>query len=282
MKSSTAKVQRVLVVEDSNEERQLAVAAFQDAGYQVLCAADGIDAIRLAFAEEPDAIVTNVGMPEINGYLVCRFLREARQFKETPIVILTALREHLDRFWGKQCGADRYLVKKQGDYSPVVGAVRKLLARRPPTPKPPPLTLDPTLRADTLEKLTAPFRERVLDLLNDLLREETLREKIATLGTRTQDLEDFFDASLGFVAQVVHFDVAAVFFHFKDDPLILATRGAWPSQYENGLLQHLLAGLDANPSGSRQGRTLRRFVFGKLDSKPRVGEPKRWLSHLRV
>ncbi|WP_353618953.1 response regulator transcription factor [Microbacterium sp. ASV49] len=100
---------RVLVVDDDEAvRRSLAVALGRD-GYDVQLAASGDEALALAAAEQPDAIVLDVAMPEPNGLEVCRRLRAGGD--RTPILMLTARDLIDDRVAGLDAGADDYLVK---------------------------------------------------------------------------------------------------------------------------------------------------------------------------
>ncbi len=72
---------------------------------------DGIEAIKKAYTEKPDLVILDIEMPKINGYQVCRLLKDDEYTRQIPIIMLTGKERQSDMFWGIQTGADAYLVK---------------------------------------------------------------------------------------------------------------------------------------------------------------------------
>jgi DNA-binding response OmpR family regulator len=101
----------ILIVDDSDNIRSVLQMNFEWLGYQVSCARDGEEALRILAHEPPDLIILDVMMPRRNGYQVCRSLKMDPRLKEIPVIFLTAKDQKEDRFWGKDCGADEYLTK---------------------------------------------------------------------------------------------------------------------------------------------------------------------------
>jgi DNA-binding response OmpR family regulator len=99
---------RILVVDD--EPRYVRAIQFnlEASGYEVLTAREGRTAIELAVSEEPDLILLDIKMPGMDGYEVCRRIRE---FSAVPIIMLTALAEDADKVKGLDIGADDYVTK---------------------------------------------------------------------------------------------------------------------------------------------------------------------------
>lgn len=103
-------ITKILVVEDSPTARRHTVDILVDAGYDVVSASDGKEAIELAGQYQPDVVVLDIVLPKKNGYQVCRTLRnDPRQ--ETKILLLTAKDQESDRIWGERQGADGWLSK---------------------------------------------------------------------------------------------------------------------------------------------------------------------------
>ncbi len=99
---------KILVVDD--EELLVKGIRFnlQNEGYEVLTGFSGMDALQLARAENPDLIVLDVMMPEMDGLTACSKIRE---FSDVPIILLTAKAEDMDKLMGFEHGADDYLTK---------------------------------------------------------------------------------------------------------------------------------------------------------------------------
>jgi CheY-like chemotaxis protein len=102
---------RILIVDDSDNIRNVLQMNFEWLGYEVTCAGDGEEALRRIPEERPDLIVLDVMMPRLNGYQVCRTLKSNPELRDIPVVFLSAKNQQGDRFWGKDCGADAYLTK---------------------------------------------------------------------------------------------------------------------------------------------------------------------------
>lgn len=98
----------VLVVDDEPGMVRLLTLYLHRAGYSVLAAGSGAEALETLEAHGPDLVVLDIGLPDIDGYSVCRQIRER---DDTPIVMLTARGEPRDRVTGLQAGADDYVSK---------------------------------------------------------------------------------------------------------------------------------------------------------------------------
>lgn len=83
----------VLIVDDSDDNRAAATAALAGHGYQILLASGGTDALRIFEAEEPDCVLLDVRMPDLDGFEVCARIRALPNGHETPILFLTGLRD---------------------------------------------------------------------------------------------------------------------------------------------------------------------------------------------
>ena len=109
---------RILVVDDEPAVTDLLAYNLQKAGYEILLAADGREALRLARQSSPDLILLDLMLPEVDGLDVCR---ELRRTSEVPVIMLTARGEEIDRVVGLELGADDYVSKPF--------SMRELLAR---------------------------------------------------------------------------------------------------------------------------------------------------------
>ena len=80
-------------------------------GYEVTTAPDGKAALEKIPGEMPDLVLLDIMMPAMNGYQVCRELKENEDTSSIPILMLTAKSQESDKFWGKEAGADAYITK---------------------------------------------------------------------------------------------------------------------------------------------------------------------------
>ncbi|WP_425051083.1 response regulator transcription factor [Psychromarinibacter sp. S121] len=126
---------KILVVDDDPRLREIVSISLERGGYGVVAAADGQSALTHTAREQPALVVLDVGLPDMDGFEVCRAIRTR---SDVPILFLTALDDEVDRILGLELGADDYVTKP---FSP-----RELLAR---------------IRA-ILKRTAGPSRNRVL------------------------------------------------------------------------------------------------------------------------
>ncbi len=98
----------ILIVEDEASLQETLAYNLKRSGYQVLTASDGQAALQVARRHKPDLVVLDVMLPIIDGFEVCRILRQETNI---PIIMLTAREEEIDRVIGLEMGADDYLTK---------------------------------------------------------------------------------------------------------------------------------------------------------------------------
>ena len=106
-----AKVVTVLVVEDAPSEMALMRHYLNEVGYSVIGAPTGKEGLDKAIAQQPDVIVTDVVMPGISGFELCRKLKRTPETSNVPIVMCSSKKQTIDRLWGMRQGAKVYLTK---------------------------------------------------------------------------------------------------------------------------------------------------------------------------
>ncbi|MEX0743989.1 MAG: GAF domain-containing protein, partial [Phycisphaeraceae bacterium] len=107
----------ILVAEDSATQREQLQHLLQEHGYSVSAAANGRQALEAARRRKPTLIITDIVMPELDGYGLCKALKSDESLKEVPVVLLTTLSDARDVILGLECGADNFIRKPyQGDY----------------------------------------------------------------------------------------------------------------------------------------------------------------------
>jgi DNA-binding response OmpR family regulator len=117
--------ERILIVDDSRPFRQSLLRFLEMEGFEVIEAEDGFEGLRQYAASQPDLIVMDVNMPQMDGFEAVRRLRE---FSIVPILILSARNAEMDRVLGLSVGADSYLAKPFSA-SELLARVQALLRR---------------------------------------------------------------------------------------------------------------------------------------------------------
>lgn len=119
---------KILVVDDEAVLVETIAYNLEQAGYQVITASDGASALEAAKRENPDVIILDVMLPEVDGLEVCRQLRKETSTSTTPIMMLTARGDEIDKVVGLEVGADDYVTKPFGRRE-LLARVRALLRR---------------------------------------------------------------------------------------------------------------------------------------------------------
>lgn len=101
----------ILVVEDTPSEMELMTLYLRESGYKVLTATNGKEALEKVSQEKPDVVITDVVMPDMNGFELCRSLKKNPDTKNVPVIACTSKNQELDRLWGMKQGVDIYLTK---------------------------------------------------------------------------------------------------------------------------------------------------------------------------
>ena len=151
--------EKILVVEDETALRETLEYTLRREGYTVLTAQDGREALQTARAEKPDLIILDILLPGIDGFEVCRLLR---QEMSVPILMLTARADEVDKVVGLEMGADDY-VTKPFSMRELMARVKALLRR---------VRLD---RSEVERQQAAATQLRFGDLVIDVARREVRR-----------------------------------------------------------------------------------------------------------
>jgi two-component system, chemotaxis family, response regulator PixH len=102
---------KILVVEDSPSELELMSYYLANSGYSVIKASDGKEALEKALIEKPDVILTDVVMPKMSGFELCRKLKKNPETNNLTIIICSSKNLEIDRLWGIKQGASAYITK---------------------------------------------------------------------------------------------------------------------------------------------------------------------------
>jgi twitching motility two-component system response regulator PilG len=102
---------KVLVIDDSNTIRRSAEMFLRQAGYDVILAEDGFDALAKISDHQPKVIFVDIMMPRLDGYQTCALIKQNPNLKSTPVIMLSSKDGVFDRARGRLAGSDRYLTK---------------------------------------------------------------------------------------------------------------------------------------------------------------------------
>ncbi len=112
--SSMTKGRKILVVDDSATVRKLISGKLEKSGHEVICAADGIDALEKIKEFVPDLILLDIMMPQLDGYQVCKLIRGNAATKDVPVIMISGKDGFFDKVRGRMVGTTGYITKPFG------------------------------------------------------------------------------------------------------------------------------------------------------------------------
>ncbi|TAL70519.1 MAG: hybrid sensor histidine kinase/response regulator [Bacteroidetes bacterium] len=118
---------KILVVEDSITARTLLKGILETSGFTVGTAVDGLDAITKLKGESFDMVISDIDMPNMNGFLLTEKIRSDNKLSDLPVVLVTSLDSRSDRERGIDVGANAYIVKSSFDESNLIDVVKRLI-----------------------------------------------------------------------------------------------------------------------------------------------------------
>jgi twitching motility two-component system response regulator PilG len=118
---------KILVVDDSKTIRRTAETLLAKEGCEVITAVDGFEALAKIADDKPDIIFVDIMMPRLDGYQTCALIKHNKQFRHTPVIMLSSKDGLFDRARGRIVGSEQYLTKPF-TRDELVGAVKRYAA----------------------------------------------------------------------------------------------------------------------------------------------------------
>ncbi len=121
----------ILVIDDESDLVELLKYNLAKEGYNVEFAFNGFDGIKIAEVVKPDIIILDLMLPDINGYEVCKRMKQNSRLSGVPVIFLSAKQEEVDKILGFEAGAEDYIIKPFS-VNELLARVRAILKRIPP------------------------------------------------------------------------------------------------------------------------------------------------------
>ncbi len=239
----------VLIADDSPLVLRMIEKMLASAGFGVVTAKDGLEAIEKAVTGDVSLVILDVMMPRMNGYQACRLLKTEPATKDLPVVILTSKDQAGDRFWGLETGADYYITKDSEPHR-ILELVRNILAEEGAKPR---------TRNVEVQRSGVDILSRVNDLLDRKLYEATILSEIGRVARSLVHFDETFTSVMSLVTRVVDFTIGAAAFVETDDldVVLILQRRAVPAVVEETkakLLEAILKERNGVPFGRVQAR----------------------------
>ncbi|NUQ81716.1 MAG: response regulator [Bacteroidetes bacterium] len=193
---------KILIADDSPTIVDIMKFMLEASGYEVVTATNGLEAIITAFREDPDLVLLDVEMPKMNGYQVCRYLKEDRYMKQIPVIILTSHAQKKMRFLGVYTGADEYMIKDD-DHEQLLNRIEYYINRRKNTGS----MLKDGRNAQVTE---VSVMETINSILDKKLIESTIINQVGRLAANLDRFELVVNSIFGLIEKMEEFDFSAI------------------------------------------------------------------------
>ena len=202
---------KILLIEDSQLQLKSIELTLSKLGHEILTATNATKGIEIAYQTFPDLIISDIIMPEINGYQLCRLLKNDDLLKNIPIILLTQLNEKIDNFWGLKAGADSFIIKNENPEE-FLNYVRNFLENARCISKEERQTF---IEEKKLENKN--IQTRINNLLDQSLIESTIINEFRNLSEFIYATKILSKEIFSLIFSLIDFNVAAIFFNERDD-----------------------------------------------------------------
>ena len=200
---------KVLLVEDSETQLKFLRDGLVQNGFEVETAMNGAEAYKKLFEYIPDIVVSDIMMPVIDGYQLCRMIKNVDETKKITVILLTVLDKKIDSFWGKKAGAQLFL-SKTIDMNELVRNINVTLRRYPLTDE---YKANIALKAHSDNSA----QTRLNNILNDLLLKSVFANEFRNLSDFLNYERILVEKLFSLMSSFVEYSVAGVFFASPDD-----------------------------------------------------------------
>lgn len=199
---------KILLIEDSITQLEMLRIQFAKAGFEVETAKDGGEGYRKVFETAPDVVLSDVVMPNLNGYQLCRLLKNNPATQKIPVILLTVLDKKIDKFWGNKSGADKF-ISKTTNYEELQAVVNKIIALNPVEPEYKNQLLGNVVSDDTIQN-------QISNVLDELLENSTFSNEFRDLSEFLSNEKLLIGKIVELIGSFVDYNIAGLFLSHPD------------------------------------------------------------------
>ncbi len=202
---------KVLIIDDSVTQLSSLKIFFKREGFEVDTAKNGVEGFIKVYKNTPDVIISDVLMPHLGGFQLCRLLKSNKETQNIPFIMLTVLDKNLDKFWASQSGADIFL-RKDYEMSEIVNSAKQIIEKMPV--------------CDSVKEELAEYEieeEEILAQINKILDEElmktTITNKFREITSYTKDDKIIAESIFKILSAITDYDIACIYFNSPDSSI---------------------------------------------------------------
>ena len=200
---------KILLVEDSDSQLEFLREGLTRNGFEVETAKNGAEAYKKLFEYLPDLVLSDIMMPAIDGYQLCRLIKNKDETKKIPVILLTILDKKIDSFWGKKAGAQLFL-SKSIDISELVKNINATIRRYP---------VSDEYKAGIAQQISTDnsAQSQLNIILNDLLLKSVFANEFRNLNDFMNYERILVEKLFSLLSSFVEYSVAGIYFASPDD-----------------------------------------------------------------
>ena len=199
---------RILLIDDSATQLEMLRLQFTKAGFDVVTAKDGSEGYRLVFETAPDLILSDIMMPNLNGYQLCRLLKNNAVTAQIPVILLTVLDKKIDKFWGNKSGANKFL-SKTVPYEEIKESADKVIKQNPVSQEYKQALLNNVVSDETVQN-------QINDVLDELLMNSTFLNEFRELGEYLAHDKVLIEKTFELLGSFMDYNIAGLFINNPD------------------------------------------------------------------
>lgn len=199
---------KILLIDDSLTQLETLKLRFVKAGFDVETAQNGGEGYQKVFSAAPDLILSDIVMPNMNGYQLCRLLKNNPITKKIPIILLTVLDKKIDKFWGSKSGADKFL-SKTASFEQIEEKTREFIEKNPISDEYKQVLLNNPVSDETIQN-------QINNVLDELLMNSTFLNEFRDLGEFLTHEKVLVERTFKLLRSFVDYNIAGLFFNSMD------------------------------------------------------------------
>jgi len=199
---------KILLIDDSITQLETLKLQFAKAGFEVETAQNGGEGYQKVFTTAPDLILSDIIMPNLNGYQICRLLKNNKKTNKIPIILLTVLDKKIDKFWGNKSGADRFISKKLS-FEEIEQISRNLIEQNPIAEDYKSALLESPVSDESIQN-------QINNVLDELLMDSIFLNEFRDLGEFLSHEKVLVEKTFELLSSFVDYNVAGLFFNSLD------------------------------------------------------------------
>jgi two-component system cell cycle response regulator len=195
---------KILLIDDSKTQLYSLKIILSKAGFDIITADNAINGIEMVYQNMPDLVISDIVMPSINGYQLCRLLKNDPATRNIPIVLLTILDGKIDKFWGLKAGAEKFL-NKESEPENLIEEIKEILKNTP----------ENHIKTETKNVTFSEnaYHVKINQILDQSLIESTIMNDFRNLSEYIVDEEKLIDEIFSILDSILDFDSFAIFFN---------------------------------------------------------------------